>query len=191
MIEENFKWNGVSTAVSKRVRIKDKIIRHYFPSEGRRTPQIPCMLLGKKFGRPAVIGAHLFKHEWHHLRKIAGLDDIDDLGNTFLLFAPIEKAFDRSWICFHVDKMADRSNMNTLSSSSSSPFFVPGSSTLFKLKLLKTDLKNKTLYESAKEFGVHDADMVDLDRNLTFGDLEGMELKSESGHLPYKTVIWY
>jgi hypothetical protein len=144
VLNDTLVWNGKSTTYSRREKIKNTLIQHYLGVNGT-TKHIKCMLLDVELSRKVVIGAHIFKHEWNILSRFVGLDDIDDKGNCILLFAPIEKAFDRSEICFLVDAHGK-----------------------FVLKLLNKNLQGVKLYNVAKSLGIQDIEMHNLDRNLTF-----------------------
>lgn len=184
-----FTFDGKSTASSKRGKFKPKLARDYLQipekSFGSRL-DIRCQILDTDLPKFLVIGSHLFKHGWGSVmaHTILGIENIDSTRNGLLLFQPIEKAFDRSQLCF-------------LKSPNDDSFY---------LKLLDPRIRNISLLDqclpfiSVKEcinYGKSIEEVISLlkkcltfeDRLITFGDLEGREIKCYGITRPYKRCL--
>jgi HNH endonuclease len=166
MANETFVWNGLSTTSSIRERSKPALVEYYHGVRGN-SRDIKCMLLNVKFNKAAVTNAHIFKFEWNAFREFGGLSDINDVRNFMLLFKPIEHAFDRSEICFILEP--------------STGYLV--------LNLLNRNKRDTTLYDAATLLNIPEDQMENLDRKLTFGDLAGKVLTSDTNHYPYKSLL--
>ncbi len=137
-----------------------------------------CQILGVDLPKSLVIGGHIFKHEWAGVQAevLLGIENINSSRNGLLLFCPIEKAFDRSALCF---LKADNDDA-------------------FYLKLLDPNIRDITLLDACKKYVVDDMDEVlatlkdrlTVDgRLLTFGDIEGRPLICKGKTRPYKRCL--
>jgi hypothetical protein len=90
-----------------------------------------------------ITGGHLFKHEWQHDAFILlGIDEIDCTRNGALLFVSIEKAYDRSQICF-----------------------LQGDNGTFFLKLLDPSLENVSLFSDVEKY-VNQSECASIGRTV-------------------------
>ena len=141
--------------------------------------------MGIEFFPFLVIGAHLFKHEWASDAEILlGIKDIESTRNGLLLLGAIEKAYDRSRLCF-------------LKSSTNDSFC---------LRILDPSLRGADLLAASTEFITKEecdkvgfsvdgamiilAKLLTIDgKLLTFGDLEGRSLIYKGKTRPYRRCL--
>ena len=127
LFNRRFKFDGNSTTASKRKAFKPRLCRDYLQiteQDYRDTHEIKCQIMDILLPKFLVIGGHLFKHEWASDAEILlGIKSIDSTRNGALLFLPIEKAYNRSQICF-----------------------LEGKNEMFYLKLLDPNLAEVSLY---------------------------------------------
>ena len=146
---------------------------------------LTCQILGKELPKFLVIGSHIFKHEWaKQVQKLLGFNNINDPRNGFLLFQPIEKAFDSSRLCFIYN--SEKKD--------------------FCLKILDPSLKNESILSSCKTFisaklcgewgssvdeviDIVGASLTENGKEVTFGDLEGRPLIYKGATRPYKRCL--
>ena len=72
-----------------------------YPDEDYGEPWLKCMLLDVPLPAKVVCDGHIFKYKWwEEVHLWMGFENIDDPRNGFLLFKPIEWAFDHGQLCF-------------------------------------------------------------------------------------------
>lgn len=188
LFTSRFKFDGKSTSAAKRTKFKPYLVRDYLqiePKDFHSGALISCQILNILLPSFLVIGAHIFKHEWASDAAILlGITKIDSTRNGLLLFQPIEKAFDRSQLCFV--KEAGKGS--------------------FQLKILDPSLRGQDLFTSClKLIRKEDCEKLQLSltdvqntvsnalvnngRQLTFGDLEGRTLICKGKTTPYKRCL--
>ena len=79
-------------------------VKSAYHAHGIRRDLCWCLLMNAELPACNVIGAHLFKWQWHERIHVLGLSDINDVGNGLPLWKPIEWAYDTSRLCFVYDK---------------------------------------------------------------------------------------
>jgi hypothetical protein len=188
LFENRFKFNGKSTNASKRAIFKPRLVRDYLQISQKQyhgNAELMCQILGIEFFSFLVIGAHLFKHEWASDADILlGIKNIESTRNGLLLLGAIEKAYDRSRLCF-------------LKSSTSNSFC---------LRILDPSLRGVDLLAASTEF-ITKKECIKIGRSvdeaiakvtnlltvdgklLTFGDLEGRPLVCKGKTRPYKRCL--
>jgi hypothetical protein len=188
MWERRFTYDGKSTSLSKRATFKPILARDYLqiPENGYHSKSdIACQILGIEFPKFLVTGSHIFKHEWAGDAWILlRIRNINSSRNGLLLFSPIEKAFNRSQLCFLKSEDEDS----------------------FYLKILDPSIRDFVLFDECKKF-VNKEDCKKMNKTrhevlsflkdalsgdgcmLTFGDIEGRTLICKGNTRPYKRCL--
>ena len=99
-----------ASTTSKEGGFKNKLIDFYDVEvglvSGTEKRSLRCMILDMMLPSSLVIGGHIFKREWFKFdvhKTLLNMEDIDCARNGFLLFKPVEWAFDRSMLFFDLD----------------------------------------------------------------------------------------
>jgi hypothetical protein len=184
-IEHRYAYDGKSTSVSKRREFKPLLCQTYLKIFGP-SAQIMCQVLGINFYSFLVAGAHIFKHEWAaDTDFLLGFEKINNPRNGLLLLMPIQKALDRSRLCF---TMTDGR---------------------YRITILDPNLRDVELFDACLPFitksecekvpggSVSVDDVISATREsltvngrlLTFRDLEGNPITCKDGTTPFRRCL--
>lgn len=192
VFDNRFVFDGLSTRPSKRTNFKPLLVKEYLgiSEKFHKGMELECQILGNleiKLPSFLVIGSHMFKHEWaSDAQVILKFNNINNPRNGLLLFQPLEKAFDRSQLCF----------VKCLTNNDQ-----------FTLKLLDQNLRNRSLFEACVQY-VTETSCATIDktveqvctllesrlrnkdgRPLMFNDVEGMSLICRGYIRPFKRCL--
>jgi hypothetical protein len=128
-IRRYYYTNDKATKAEKGDQFKKQLIQYYF-NVHYAIHHVPCMFAQLELPYQVIVGAHLFKSCWaKDCEARLGFEDINNPRNGLLLFKPFEYAFDNSHICFEFDVQNNE----------------------FYMKILKPDLKDKTIRQYIQE----------------------------------------
>ncbi|KAI3659777.1 hypothetical protein MP638_000906 [Amoeboaphelidium occidentale] len=187
-LEDRFTYDGKSNSASERPDFKPILARDYLlvpEQQYRETPSLLCQILDVKLPKFLVSAFHVFKRKWAaDSYYLLDFDDVDSFRNGLLLFQPIERAFNRSQLCF---LKANREY------------------SLF-LRLLDPGLRGITLFDACLPL-INEIDCASIGKTvdevlsvlqsklsvngrlLTFGDIEGNRIVCKGNIRPYKRCL--
>jgi len=188
LFKDRFRFDGKSTSVGKRAKFRPRLARDYLKIDEKayhNGASITCQILDVVLPNFLVIGAHIFKHEWASDAKILlGIDNIDSTRNGLLLLQPIEKAFDRSRLCFLKGRSQNSFCLKILDPA------LREQDLLASCLPYITEAECKKLESSFDDVRNSLANSLTIDgRQLTFGDLEGRALICKGKTRPYKRCL--
>lgn len=187
-LEDRFTYDGNSTSASERPDFKPNLARDYLlvpEQQYRETPGLLCQILDVKLPKFLVSAFHVFKPKWAaDSYYLLDFDDVVSSRNGLLLFQPIERAFNRSQLCFLKANRED---------------------SLF-LRLLDPGLRDITLFDACLPL-INEIDCASINKTvdevlsalqitltvngrlLTFGDIEGNRIICKGKIRPYKRCL--